>query len=522
MDVTAPKVTNHDSADAPEPAPGPETAVLAVLLVGAFILVFDSAAVVIPLPAILRDLGGTIDEATWAYAAFILAFAMFLLPAARAAEARRRRLLFVSGMAIFTLASLACALAPSMGFLIGVRAVQGLGAALAEPAIYSLVRAAFQGERRERALGAHRAAFGLAALSAPIVSGLITTGLSWEGVFYLDVAAGAVAVAGGVLVVREPRAGDAWRSLDMPGVLLGGIGLVAVLFAIVEGTRFGWRSAVILMSFAVAAVLLALFVLNELRAVDPLIDRSLFRSRPFTIGNLARAAGEFASLGLFFLLSHFLQVQLGYSALVAGALLMSVIFGAILASAVSESVAGQADVRLLVFLGFLLVAGGTFWLAYSSPHSSWPFFIAPLMIAGMGFGAQEDPAVSTALKDVPPERYVTARSISYTAYLLGIALGVAVVSGVWQSRFVANATSALTAGGLPPTAHRIASTLATGGVSGNPAAQVTGAGATDLRDLVQRAFSSAVDSALLSCVSVALLGALLALFLSARGKQTRG
>ncbi|WP_149263339.1 MFS transporter [Actinomadura sp. K4S16] len=514
--------TGRTNVRAPELGPPTGNGLLAVLMLGTFIVVFDTAAVVIPLPAILDDLGGTLDMATWAYGAFVLVFAVFLLPAARLADRYGRRPMFLSGMALFTLSSLACALAPSIGFLTTARGVEGLGAAMAEPAIFAMVNTAFSGKAKERAVGAHRGAFALAALSAPLLSGLITWGLSWEFVFYLNVLVGTAVTVAGIRLVPDTGDDDTPRSLDAPGVLLGGFSVFALAFAVIEGTRLGWSSPPIVASLVAGVVLLGLFVLHEKRADAPLVDRGLPASRRFTAGNLARGLGEFASLGLFFALSHLLQVQLDHSALAAGAILMTIIVGAVIAAPVSESLTGKTDVRLLVIPGFLLIAAGTFWVTLSSPHPGWLFFLAPLAIAGAGFGLQEDPTAATALQDIPPERSIIGRNISYVAYLLGITAGVAVVSGVWQSRFVANAQDALGAPGLPPAAHELSADLSSGGVSGDPAASITGPDADRLREIVHTAFTDAVGTALLSCVAVAVLGALVAVLLAPSKDERSG
>ncbi|MFG2087266.1 MULTISPECIES: MFS transporter [unclassified Spirillospora] len=494
-------MTAQDGKDAePDQAPRPGNGLLAVLLLSTFIVVFDTAGMVIPLTAILGDLGGALDMATWAYGAFILTFAVFLLPAARLAGGHGHRRLLLPGMAIFTAASLTCALAPSIEVLVAARAVEGLGAAMAEPAAFALMKTAFAGRAGERAATAHRAAFAVAALTAPVVSGLITWGLSWEFMFYLNVLTGAAVLVAGSRLIPASWEGGPPRSPNVPGALLGGLAVFALAFTVIEGTRFGWDSPLII-SFATAGIaLLGLFVLNERRADDPFVPRTLLKSRRFRLGNLARGIGEFASLGLFFALSHVLQVQHGYSALAAGALLMSIIVGAVIVAPVSESLTGRVDVRLLVIPGFLLIAAGTFWVTFASPGSGWLFFLAPLAVAGAGFGLQEDPTATTALKDVPATHTITGRNISYVGYLLGITAGVAVVSGVWQNRFVTDA--------------RHTETGLTGSqVSGDPAAHITGPDAHHLRELAEATFSDAAGTALLSCAAMAVLGATVALFL---------
>lgn len=493
---------------------------LVIFTLSSFLVVLDFGSIFIPLPQVLEDLGGTLDEVTWVIGAFVLTFAVFLLPFAKLADIYDRRMLFISGVTVFTVASLACALAPSMEFLIGARVVLGAGAAIVEAAIYALIKSTFPRERQSLAFRVQGIAFVLGALVAPILSGAITTGLSWEYIFWLNVAVGVVVLAAAVVVVPASRDEDASRRLDVPGLVFGGVGLFALFFAIIEGSRLGWGSAVILGSFGAAVVLLALFVVTEGRVREPLVDFGLFNDRLFAVGNLLRWASDFSSIGVYFALSHFVQVQLGSSALVMGLLLMSVVAGGMVVAPVTEPLSGRVDVRWLVVPGFLLVAAGTFWVAHVSPQTGWVFFIAPLAVAGAGFVAQEGPTVSARDRDIPPARSGAAWRVSYSIFLLGVGLGVAVVSAVWQSQIVANAKDAIAGADLPPSVEdRVSSSLSEGGVSGQPAAEISGPGASQVEGLIQEAFADAVNTALLSCVAVALLGAVVALFFSSNRKE---
>lgn len=494
-------------------------AMLGIFTLSSFIVVLDFGSFFIPLPSIMEDLGGTLDEVTWVIGAFILAFAVFLLPFGRLADMYDSRLLFLSGVTVFILASVACALAPSIEFLIGARAVLGTGAAMLEASVYALIKSTFSPERQSLAFRVQGSAFILGAFLAPILSGAITTGLSWEYIFWLNVVVGVGVFAGALPLIPASRGEGESRRLDVTGLVSGGTGLFALFFAIIEGSRFGWGSAAILGSFGAAVVLLALFVAAESRARDPLVRLSLFNDRIFAVGNLLRWASDFASLGVFFALSHFVQVQLGYSALVMGLLLMSVNVGALVIAPFTEPLSGRVDVRLIVVPGFLLVAGGTFWVAHVSPETGWVFFLAPLAIVGAGFGAQEGPIMTARDRDVPPALANAAWRVSYSIFLLGVGLGAAVVSAVWQSQFVANAKEAISGAELPPgIADRVASSLFEGGVSGQPGARISGPGATQVQRLIEVAFANAVNTALLGCVVVALLGAVVALFLSSNRK----
>lgn len=251
-------------------------AALVVLTLSTFIVILDSSVAFIALPAILEDVGGTLDEATFVLAGFILSFVVFVLFFGKLADIYGRRLLFILGIGVFTLASLACAVSPSIEFLIGARVVQGIGAAMVEPTVLALILTTFPRERLGLAFGVQGVAAGISASVGPIVGGLITTSLSWEYIFLVNLPIGVVAIVGALLFISESRAEGASRRLDVPGLLSSGGGIFLLVFAIIEGEKLGWGSAVILGSFAGAALLLALFVVVEGRVREPLVDLALF------------------------------------------------------------------------------------------------------------------------------------------------------------------------------------------------------------------------------------------------------
>lgn len=431
-----------------------------------------------------------------------------------------RRRLFTLGIGVFTLASLACAISPSIEFLIGARVVQGIGAAMVEPTVLALIKATFPRERLGLAFGVQGIAAGISASVGPILGGLITSALSWEYIFLINLPVGVVAIVGALLAVSESQAEGASHRLDVPGFLCSGGGIFLLVFAIIEGERLGWGSATILGSFAGAALLLALFVLVESRVPEPLVDLGLFKDRLFAVGNVLRAVTEFGVLGVFFALALFLQVQLGYSALQTGLVLLPLVAASFVISPLAGSLSDRVDARWLVVPGLLLVAGGTFWLAHVSPQTEWTFFVAPLAISGAGLSMLYGPTTSTTLRDVPTEQSGVASSISYTTFLLGSELGLALVGAVVQSQLAANVRDALSGTDLPAeTVERISSSIAEGGFGGS-AAQTGAAGTEQIRGLIEGAFADAVNTAFLSCAAVALLGAIVAMFFSA-GKRAK-
>ncbi len=447
--------------------------------------------------------------------AFLLAFAAFLLPFGKLGDLYGRRLMFVVGISVFTLASLAAALAPSIQVLITARVAQGMGAAMAEPAVLAIIKAPFPPQRLGLPFGVQGIAAVLAVVIGPTLGGVLTTALSWEYIFLINLPVGVVAVTAALRIVRESRSPDMSRRLDVRGLVLSGTGIAALAFAIVEGPRYGWGSPSILAAFAAAPALLAAFVATQLRAREPLLDPALFRDRQFAVGNGLRAAIQFITLGVYFPLALFLQTQLGYSALQTGLALLPLVIASLVTSPLSGAASDRIDVRWLATPGFLLAAGGLFWLAHLSADTGWTFLLGPLAVAGLGLGALEAPTTSVTLRNVPPAKSGIAPSVSYVAVLLGAELGVAVVGAVLQSRFVANVTEALSGADVPPAvAERITSTLSEGGIQLGGRAAPAGGG--ELGGIIATAFAHAVNATFLTCVAVAALGALAAVFFTQR------
>lgn len=407
---------------------------LVVLTSSMFIIVLDVTVVLIALPAIRQDLGGSLDVATWVPGAFILTFAGLLLLFGKIADIYGRRRLFVIGMTVFTAASGAAALAPSLEFLIGARVVQGIGAAIVEPAIIAVIKATFPADRLGLAFGVEGQAAGLASVFGPIVGGLLTTTLGWEYIFVINVPIGIVAIAAASVLIPESRDEHISRSIDVAGAVCSGAGLFALVFAIVEGQRYGWASPPIIGAFVASVALWMLFIVAERRARNPLVDLELFRDRLFSVGCFLRGASEFLSAGIFIPLVFFLQTQLGYSPLQTGLLLLPMIAGALAAGPLAGAASDRVDLRWPIIPGFLLGAGGLFWLAHLDPHTSWTFFLAPITVMGAGLGALYGPTTSGSLRNIPTERSGIASAVSYAAITIGFELGIAVTSVVLQSQ----------------------------------------------------------------------------------------
>ncbi|MCO1658357.1 DHA2 family efflux MFS transporter permease subunit [Pseudonocardia humida] len=417
-----------------------------VLTLSTFVVLLDASVVTIALPVVAADLGGPLDAVTWVLAAFVLAFAVLLLPGARLADLVGRRPVFLAGLGLFTLASLACGLAGSLELLIAARVAQGAGAALVEPAVLALITTTVPAGRRGLAFGMQGIAAGLGVVLGPIIGGALTTALSWEWVFLINVPIGVAAV--GVAALVLPRGAPqpcptTRRPFDLPGQVLSSAGLFCLVFPIIEGERLGWTAPVVLGSGAAAVLALVAFVAVERRAAAPLVDLSLFIDRLFAVGNVLRGLVQFVTLAVFFPLTLLLQVGLGYSPLGAAVLLLPLVGATLVASPVSGALSDRVDVRWLVLPGFAVVAAAAAALAVLAPHTRGPSLLLPLAAVGVGLGMLEAPTTSATLRDVPEQRAGVAAGVSYVAVLVGAELGLAVTAAIVQSRLAA-------AGATPP------------------------------------------------------------------------
>ncbi|MGP4028722.1 DHA2 family efflux MFS transporter permease subunit [Actinomadura sp. 3N407] len=503
------------------PLTGAQWATLVLLTLCMFVVVLDATVVLIALPAIMSDLGGTLTLATWIPAGFALAFAAFLLMFGKLTDVYGRRRMFVAGLIVFTIASLAAGLAPSMEFLVGARVVQGVGAAIIEPAIIALIKATFPADRLGLAFGVEGLAAGLAGAGGPILGGLLATAFSWRYIFFINLPIGVIAIVAAYVLISESRDENADRRLDLGGVLLSGAGLFALVFGIVQGSEYGWGSPAIVTAFAAAAVLLVLFVLVEGRVANPLLDLSLFRYRLFAVGNVLRGAVEFISLAIFFPLVLFLQAGLGFTPLRTGLTLLPFIIGAVIASPLAGALSDRVDLRWPVVPGMFASAAALFWLAQLAPGSEWTALIAPLFAAGIALGALYGPTTSGSLKEIPTEKAGVASAVSYGAVLLGFELGIAVTSSVLQSRFITELEDAPASAALPAGAvDDVASSLLTG-EGGTGEGQVS----KQLQQAIETALAHAANAAILSCAAMAVVGGVIGLFFVPRGggdKDTAG
>jgi EmrB/QacA subfamily drug resistance transporter len=406
--------------------------ILVLAALAAFMTALDTLVVTTALSTIRRDLGASVAELEWTVNAYNLSFAVLLMTAAALGDRFGRRRVFVGGIALFALASAACALAPSVGALIVARAVQGGGAAAVTTLALTLVGAAFPPERRGAALGIFFAVNGLAVAGGPLVGGAVTEGLAWTWIFWLNVPIGVALIP--LVLARVPDGRGPDSALDLPGLGLVSAGVLGVVWALVRGNTAGWASAEVLAALLAGVVLVAAFVAHELRTPTPMLPMRFFRSRAFSAGN---AAIFFAVASLFcavFFMSQFLQAGLGYGPLGAGLRLLPWTATLFFVAPVAGKLVDRFGERPFLVAGPALQAAGTTWIALvAEPGMAYAQLVAPLVVAGVGISMAFPAAQNSVVGSVAPEAIGQASGTNSTMRelggVLGIAVGVAAFSG---------------------------------------------------------------------------------------------
>ncbi|MEU1273206.1 DHA2 family efflux MFS transporter permease subunit [Streptomyces sp. NPDC005799] len=419
----------------PSPVLGPQAPAragwLVLLIIGAaqFMVVLDGTVVNVALPAIEKDLGFAGSDLQWVINAYVLAFGGLLLLGGRLTDVIAGRTVFLAGLVLFCLASLACGLATSPGMLLAARAVQGVGGALLSPAGLSLVTRAFTGARRDVALGVWGAIAGVAGAAGVLLGGFLTDGPGWPWIFYINLFVGTLVFPG--VVLRIPRtAASGTARLDLPGATLITLALVALVLAVVRSEDDGWTAPTVLTGFFSSAVLLAGFVLLERRVHQPLVPLTVFRLRNLAIGNAVNLLLGVVMLATFFLLTLYLQQVHGDSAREAGVAYLPLAVAIMLTSAVCSQLLPRTGPRPLLIAGALLLSGSLFWFAQLEVDSSvGTYFIAPSVVWGAGMGLAAVAALSAATQDLGGEgESGLASGLVNTTLQIGGAIGLAALS----------------------------------------------------------------------------------------------
>jgi EmrB/QacA subfamily drug resistance transporter len=357
--------------------------VLALTAVGSLMVVLDALVVSTALTSIRADLGASIEQLEWTVNAYVLSFAVLLMTGAALGDRFGRRRVFVSGFALFGLASVACALAPSVGWLIAGRVLQGAGAALVMPVALALLSAAFPPELRPKALGVFAGVSGLAVLLGPLFGGAVVEDISWPWIFWLNVPIAGLLIPLALTRIEESFGPD--TTIDIPGLALVTGGALGIVWGLVRGNSAGWDSPEVLVALALGALFSLAFVLWELRAREPMLPMRLFRSRRFSAGNVAIFFHWGSALGVVFFMAQFLQAGLGYGPLDAGLALMPWGATPIVVAQIAGRLINRFGERPFIAGGLSLNAVAMIWIALiAGPGVAYPELAIPLALSGTG------------------------------------------------------------------------------------------------------------------------------------------
>ena len=397
---------------------------------GLFMIMLDNTVVNVALPTIQRHLGARLSELEWIVSGYALTFAALMLTGGKLADLLGRRRVFVAGLTVFSASSLACALAPSAGFLIAARIVQGIGAALMNPATLSIISAAFPPRQRGTAIGIWAGVSALALAIGPLVGGLLTEHIGWSAIFYLNVPIGVAAIAASLLLIDESRDASKDRRPDVPGQLTSAVGLFAVTYALIEANGYGWGSARILGAFAVGAAALVAFVLLERHQRAPMLELGLFRNRTFAGANVVLLLVALAMFGVFFFLSLYMQNILGYSPVEAGATFLPMTLLIIVISPLAGRLSDLVGSRWLLTAGMTLLAVQLFYFSRLGVHEGFWNLAPGMLLGGLGMPAVMAPASAAALSGVSVDRAGVGSAVLNTSRQLGGSIGVALMGAI--------------------------------------------------------------------------------------------
>jgi EmrB/QacA subfamily drug resistance transporter len=399
----------------------------------------------VALPSIQQSLDAGQSELEWIVVSYALTFATFMLTGGKLADYFGRRRLFVIGLVIFTGASLACGLAPDAGFLIGARAVQGLGAAIMNPATLGIITATFPPRQRGMAIGIWAGVSAMALAIGPLLGGLITDHIDWSWIFFVNIPVGVLGVIVARWAIDESRDTSHEQRLDLPGLATSAIGLFALTYALIEANAYGWTSARILALFGLAAVSLVAFFLLERHQRVPMLDLGLFRDSTFAGANLIMLLVSLAMFGIFFFNSLFLQNVLGYSAVETGAIFLPMTILIIVIAPAAGKYSDRVGSRWLVGSGMTLVSLSLVLFAQLDAGSGFWEIVPGLVSGGLGMALTMTPTTAAAMGAVAVDKAGVGSAVLNCSRQVGGSLGIAVMGAIVASQIGATTPPALRA-----------------------------------------------------------------------------
>src|SRR5438067_10158305 len=433
----------------PRPASGVDAnAVLALIAVAQFMVILDATIVNVALPTIKVDVGFSEQSLSWVLNAYTLMFGGFLLLGGSLADRLGRRRMFVAGIAVFSSASLICGVSQSEGMLLVARGLQGLGGALVSPAALSIILTTFaEGQERNRALAVWGAIAGAGGAVGLLLGGVIVQLLSWRWVFFINVPIGAVVLGLAPRILAESRSPSvARRGYDAEGAITITLGTIALVFTLIKAESWGWISGRTVAGFAIAAALIAAFLVIERRHEDPLIPLRIFSNRSLAASDVTMLVVAAALFGMFFFCTLYLQQVLGFSALKTGVAYLPLTVTLVGASALAARLVDRFRPKPVLVAGLLISTTGFVLLTRVSGHGDYASHVLPSMVAlGVGLGLSFVPITIAATTGVAAGDSGLASGLLNTTQQVGGSLGLAILSSVSTSRI----TSAVH-GGSPP------------------------------------------------------------------------
>jgi EmrB/QacA subfamily drug resistance transporter len=410
---------------------------LLLLAMTQFVIVIDASIVNVALPSIGTALNFSRDNLTWVVNAYTLTFGGFLLLGGRMADLLGRRRMFILGLVLFSVASLLGGLAQSEAWLIAARAVQGLGAAVVSPAALSIVTNTFaEGPERNRALGIWGAVAGAGGAAGVLLGGILTSGLSWRWVLFVNVPIGLAAAALAPRTLRESRREEAGDSFDIPGAIAVTGGLALLVYAVVDAVNIGWGATRTIVCLVISVLLLVAFVLIELRKRDPLMPFTIFRLRTLRGANIVGLLIGMSLFSMFYFISLYLQDVMGYSPIRTGIAYLPLAVGIIVTAGAASALVTRFGFKWPLTFGMVCIAAGLFWFSRLPTHGAhfYSDILGPSLLAAVGLGLSFVPVTIAAVTGIKPNEAGLASGLINTSQQVGGALGLAILATIANSR----------------------------------------------------------------------------------------
>jgi EmrB/QacA subfamily drug resistance transporter len=476
---------------------------LAAMCFALFMLMLDNTVVNVALPSIQRDLHASLASLEWTVNAYTLTLAVMLVTGGRLGDIFGRRRMFLCGVVVFGLSSLAVGASPSDTVLVASRAIQGIGAAFMMPATLSIITQAFPAEQRGTAIGTWAGVSALALAIGPVVGGFLTEDVSWRAIFFINPPIAVIAIAMTLFATRESRDETVGRTIDFAGISTITIGLTALVLALVEANTWHWGSARVISLLVVAAIALPAFVIVEQRVKAPMVNFTFFRSRTFLGANVVAFLISFAMFAQFFFLTLYLQNVLHYSPLQSGVRFLPSTVLIIITAPLAGRLADRVGSRPLMTIGLLIVAAAVLIESRLTVHSGYGLLLPGFVLMGLGMGLVMSPMSTAAMNAVDRTKSGAASGVLSMTRMVGSTFGVAVMGAL-----VATIGRSKVDAGLPhvaaSTRTAIVNVLGSGGTVGGShvPAQVVA--------VAKEAFVSALATGLTVSAVVTLCGAVAA------------